>query len=571
MTATHFRDHRPTPKVWRTLSVRIVFAFMLLMAFVLVTISWLATVTLRGSLIDETDRNLRSSGRTMATVTIEQLLDDSQSQVLPNEFYLFITYNNPYGDGVATEFTVVNPMIAEENGTPADPQDLAQRSTSAPFTVSSTLEGQEWRIIRADLTYSPTNLTSVGSVVIGLPMEPIEETVRNLAGALATLVLITLVLGALTAYLIVDQSLTGLRDIERATHEVAARNLSVRVPTGVEGSEVALLGESINRMLSRVEESFEAQAAQEKRMRQFVSDASHELRTPLATIRGYAELYRLGGVPEDGVGLAMSRIESESERMAHLVDDLLQLARLDERRKINMQPVDLATIALNTVQDFHVRAPDWPAEVTGLDAGEPTAVIVTADPEKVTQVITNLMSNVLTHTPIGTPIEVAVGVDPDDPNLGVVEVRDHGPGISHEEAERIFERFYRTDASRSRVRGGSGLGLAIVSAIMSIHDGQTSVHDTPGGGLTVRLEFPGVHGDPEEEPKRRWFPRKPEKKDGEPADPGGDSTTSDDSPSRIVSSTNDGLPSDVAQDDSQDGADQGDPGSSLPRSQPSAD
>lgn len=155
MTSTHFRDHRPTPKVWRTLSVRIVFVFMLLMASVLIMISWLATVTLRGSLIDETDRNLRFSGRTMATVTIEQLLDDSQSQVLPNEFYLYITYNNPYENQPATEFTVVNAIIAEENGTPADPQELAERPTSAPFTVPSTIADQEWRIITADLTYSP--------------------------------------------------------------------------------------------------------------------------------------------------------------------------------------------------------------------------------------------------------------------------------------------------------------------------------------------------------------------------------------------------------------------------------
>lgn len=490
---TTFHDHQPRPKVWRTLSVRIVFAFMMLMALVLVVISWLATVTLRSSLIDETDRNLRSSGRTIATVTIEQLLDDSQSQVLPNEFYLFITYDDLYGNEPATEFAVINPMIAEQNGTPANPHELAQRPTSAPFTVPSTLAEQEWRIITTDLTHSPTNLTSVGSVVIGLPLEQIEETVRNLAGALATLVLITLVFGALTAYLLVDQSLTGLRDIERATHEVAARNLSARVPTGTEGSEVALLGESINRMLSRVEDSFEAQAESERRMRRFVSDASHELRTPLATIRGYAELYRLGGVPDENIDVAMSRIESESQRMAHLVDDLLQLARLDERRKINMQPVDLAVTAFNTVQDFRVRAADWPAEVIGLDGGEPQSVVVTADEEKVTQVITNLLSNVRTHTPVGTPLEVAVGVLEDDPSIGVVEVRDHGPGIAPEDSDRIFERFYRSDASRSRVSGGSGLGLAIVSAVMTIHDGQASVHETAGGGLTVRLEFPGVH------------------------------------------------------------------------------
>lgn len=508
MSTAPFKDRRPAPKVWRTLSVRIVFAFMVLMAFVLITISWLATVTLRASLIDEADRNLRSSGRTMATVTVEQLINDTRDQLLPSEFYLFITYDDKVNGKPYSHITVVNSHIAEENGTPLNPEELAERKSSAPFTVPSTLDGQEWRIITTELNFSPTTLTSVGTVVIGLPLEQINETVRNLAGALATLVLITLVLGALAAYLLVDQSLTGLRDIERATHEVAARNLSVRVPTGTDGSEVALLGQSINKMLSRVEESFDVQVASEKRMRQFVSDASHELRTPLATIRGYAELYRLGGVPAEGVDQAMSRIESESERMAHLVDDLLQLARLDERRKINMQNVDLATVALNTVTDFHVRAPLWPAEVIGLRGEEPRSVVVNADAEKVTQVITNLLSNVITHTPEGTAVEVAVGVDPERPDRGIVEVRDHGPGITADEAERIFERFYRTDTSRSRVSGGSGLGLAIVSAIMQVHDGVACVSETEGGGLTVRLEFPGVldeNGEPVVvKKKREW-------------------------------------------------------------------
>lgn len=518
--STPFKSGRPAPKIRRSLSARIVFAFMVLMVFVLIAISWLATVTVRGSLIDETDRNLRSSGRTMATVTVDQLINNTPEQLLPSEFYLYITYTTPTATTPYGHLTVVNSRITEENGTPLNPELLAARRSSAPFTVPSTLEGQEWRIITTDLNYSPTNLTSVGSVVIGLPLEPINDTVRNLAGALATLVLITLVLGGLAAYLLVDQSLTGLRDIERATHEVAARNLSVRVPTGTDGSEVALLGESINRMLERVEESFEVQVASEKRMRQFVSDASHELRTPLATIRGYAELYRLGGVPDDSVPLAMSRVESESERMAHLVDDLLQLARLDERRKINMQSVDLATTALNTVTDFHVRAPQWPARVVGLTEEEPRSVVVRADAEKVMQVITNLLSNVITHTPEGTPVEVAVGVDSSQPHLGVVEVRDHGPGIKPGDAKRIFERFYRTDTSRSRESGGSGLGLAIVAAIMQVHDGEAQVAETPGGGLTIRLIFPGViHEVHENTPKKReWLPHKRSQRAGNPPD-----------------------------------------------------
>ncbi|MFP7695853.1 sensor histidine kinase [Trueperella sp. LYQ143] len=484
---------QPSPKVWHTLSFRIVVAFDVLLTLVLIMVTFLATFTLRNSLVDDTDRSLRSSGRTLATVTVEQLINGSQFQVLPSEFYFFISYNNPNDDDKPLgKFEVVNSQITAEHGTPANPVQLAKLPVNSPQTVPSTLPDQEWRIITLDLNFSPTTITSVGTVVIGMPLQPIQDTVGNLARTLATLVIIILILGALISYFLVDHSLTGLRDIERATHEVAAGNLSVRVPTGIEGSEVALLGESINKMLSRVEQSFAAQVASEQRMRQFVSDASHELRTPLATVRGYAELYRLGGVPEKDIPTAIARIESESERMAHLVDDLLQLARLDERRKINMQPEDLAAIALDTVTDFRVRATDRCARVIGLDGGEPQSVIVKADHERVTQVITNLLSNVLTHTPDGTPVEVAVGIDPSDSHIGIVEVRDHGPGIARDDWDRVFERFYRTDSSRSRGSGGSGLGLAIVAAIMQIHHGSATIDETSGGGLTVRLRFPGV-------------------------------------------------------------------------------
>lgn len=517
-----FKSMGPTPKVRRTLSFRIVTAFMVLLTFVLLVIALLATITLRNSLIDETDRNLRSSGRTLASITVDQLLNGSKSQVLPSDFYLYITYNRsndlalPVGD-----FELINNQVAERYGTPANPEQLAYNETSIPFTVPSTLGRQEWRVITLDLQLTPTTLTSVGSVIVGLPLQPIEHTVANLFRTFVILLLAVFAVGALVSHFLVDRSLTGLRDIERATHEVAAGNLSVRVPTGTEGSEVALLGESINKMLSHVEHSFAVQSASEQRMRQFVSDASHELRTPLATVRGYAELYRLGGVPDDEVAGAMSRIESESVRMAHLVDDLLQLARLDERRKIKMQPEDLAVIALNTVNDFKVRAPQRPAQVIGLNGQAPQSVVVNADAERVTQVITNLLSNVLSHTPEGTQVEVAVGVARDGSNgtgaavgggggtgsgaatgtgatapapglVGIVEVRDHGPGIPIEEWDRVFERFYRTDSSRSRGSGGSGLGLAIVAAIMQIHGGSAEVAQTPGGGLTVRLKFPGV-------------------------------------------------------------------------------
>ena len=248
-----------------------------------------------------------------------------------------------------------------------------------------------------------------------------------------------------------------------------------------------MLADSINVMLSQIEQAFDVKERSEAKMRQFVSDASHELRTPLATVRGYAELYRIGGVKEGDVPQTMDRIESEAHRMGGLVEDLLQLARLDEGRPLTFADVCVTELCMNAVMDFRVRAGDRTVAVTGLDGPAAPEVTVTADEDKVTQVVTNLLSNVLTHTPTGTPVEVAIGRRGGE---AVIEVRDHGPGVRPEDAEHLFERFYRADYSRSRASGGSGLGLAIVASVVAAHGGTARVAETPGGGLTVRLTFP---------------------------------------------------------------------------------
>lgn len=473
-----------TPRVTGTLSFRIVLVSVMLLGVALALMSALATTNLRSYLTDEVDRNLRSSGQVVATQTVDQLINGTESQILPSEFYIFIDYE------YAPEIPLVHPQIERAFGTPANPNELAETLTSMPQTVEGTRTNTDWRVIAVQLS-SPVTLEQVGSVVIGVPMSSVDQAVANLSQVLAIFVIIIVVIGALISYILVKNSLRGLRVIERATHEVARGNLSARVPTGPQGSEVGLLGESINSMLAQIEQSFAVRAASEQRMREFVSDASHELRTPLATVRGYAELYRLGGVPEDQVDMAVSRIESEAGRMATLVDDLLQLARLNEGRPLQWKNVDLASIALNTVSDLSVRDPDREASVTNLAGGEIESVVIMADQDRITQVVTNLLSNVITHTPADTPVEVAVGLHPNDESLAILEVRDHGPGIPLEDQARIFERFYRTDSSRSRGSGGgSGLGLAIVAAIMGLHGGSARTFETPGGGLTVQLLLP---------------------------------------------------------------------------------
>jgi two-component system OmpR family sensor kinase len=281
-------------------------------------------------------------------------------------------------------------------------------------------------------------------------------------------------------------------------------------------TEVGRLGRSLNTMLSQIESSFYAQAQSEaaarrseERMRQFVADASHELRTPLTAMRGYAEYYRQrGGLHEDAPSTSqpsdelgsnaqltradmdriMQRVEQESARMGVLVEDMLLLARLDQQRPIEHRPVDLLTLAADAVQDARIIAPD--REIT-LDVGSGAAFLILGDEVRLRQVIANLMNNALTHTPEGTPVAVRLLAGPRQPVPSVVlEVADQGPGLRQDQAEHVFERFYRADQARTRTAGGTGLGLAIVAALVAAHDGTVSLKTAPGQGATFRITLP---------------------------------------------------------------------------------
>jgi len=239
-------------------------------------------------------------------------------------------------------------------------------------------------------------------------------------------------------------------------------------------------------MLGEIEGAFDAQAASEQRLRQFVADASHELRTPLTAVRGYAELFRRGAAddPEE-LSNAMRRIEQEATRMGGLVDDMLVLARLDEQRPLETESVDLAELAADAVADL--RTVDTARAVT-LEA--PDSLLIVGDRARLTQVLANLLANARGHTPPGTPIDVRLRSDVSS-DEAVVEVVDHGPGIDPELADQVFDRFVRIDTSRTRRDGaGAGLGLAIVHAIVHAHHGTNGVDVTPGGGATFWIRLP---------------------------------------------------------------------------------
>jgi two-component system, OmpR family, sensor kinase len=281
---------------------------------------------------------------------------------------------------------------------------------------------------------------------------------------------------------VVRLSLRPLTAIGETAAAIAAGDLSRRVDRAEQRTEVGRLGLALNAMLGRIESAFNAQAASEQRLRRFVADASHELRTPLAAVRAYAELFSRGAAqrPED-LERSMRGISSESERMTVLVDDLLLLARLDEGRPLEREPVQLERVVEDAVETARTVDPDRPISL----ALEPAPVI--GDQARLRQIIDNLLSNVRAHTPAGAPVDVRVATTN---GSAVVAVADSGPGLTDGDAERVFRRFYRADESRSRASGGVGLGLAIVAAVAEAHGGTVAATSDHGRGATFTVTLP---------------------------------------------------------------------------------
>jgi two-component system OmpR family sensor kinase len=238
-------------------------------------------------------------------------------------------------------------------------------------------------------------------------------------------------------------------------------------------------------MLARIEEAFAVRTESENKLRRFVADASHELRTPITAIRGFSELHRQGAVTgEKETTELIARIENESKRMGSLVEDLLLLARLDQAREMESKPVDINKVVEDAVISARAAGPEHPVTLNSTNS----EIFTLGDEVRIHQVVANLLANARTHTPAGTPITVTVG----STESGIeITVADKGPGLSADDQKKIFERFYRTDASRVRTGSdGSGLGLSIVDAVMRAHGGSVSVESTPGNGAVFTLLLP---------------------------------------------------------------------------------
>lgn len=482
-----------------TLRRKILFALILVAGVGLVATDFALYVGVRSYLYTQIDKELLA-------------LSDSSSRALTNACDPSSiasggpTLGGPVNTGIPTDSWVafvsagqtvchgfLNSALDGNTPEPRMPAVFGSGPGATPYstyfaTSASGAGGGPYRMVGYLGTASNGFQQVTGTLVVAIPTSDAEQTLGQVRNIELIATLAVLVALAIVIWSMVRLSLRPLDDMTRTADAIAAGDLSQRVRTANPHTEVGRLGAALNTMLGQIETAFAARERSESRLRRFVADASHELRTPLTSIRGYAELFRRGAAsrPED-LANSMRRIEDEAARMGVLVDDLLQLARLDiaasEKQKMPMAPVDLAALARDAVSDQRAADPLRPIH---LNAAESTAQ---GDEAALRQVIANLLTNASQHTPPGTAVTVATGTDTDS-GTAFVEVADAGPGMTAEDAAHAFERFWRADPARTRGHSGAGLGLAIVAAIVSSHDGRITLDTSPGNGCRFRVILP---------------------------------------------------------------------------------
>ncbi|TCO20528.1 two-component system OmpR family sensor kinase [Kribbella steppae] len=486
LTHRRFTDRYP-------LRVTIVVVLLTLVALALVASGVLATTIMRGYLVDRVDTQLTKTAAAFqqddGTSNRPPRPGPGRNRPLPS--LIVVQFNDSEGTPDESPFRA---PLAETEPLPDLPKlnlNQVRALEGKPFNTDAVSGNATWRVVALPLD------NGNGSVTVAQSLGDMDRTIQRLIGVQAAAALILLVLLAGVGTYVVRRSLRGLEDVEHTAVAIAGGDLSQRVPQRDPRTEVGRLSLALNQMLGQIETAFAQRTASEfaarrsedaarqseDRMRRFVADASHELRTPLTSIRGFAELSRQRGDAVDSD--TMRRIEDEAKRMGLLVDDLLLLARLDQQRPLKMEPVDLLPVAADALHNAQAVQPDRDISLKILPGSE--APVVAGDEARLRQVLGNLVSNALHHTPPEAPITVSVGTRDGE---AILEVSDTGPGLTEEQKARVFERFYRADSARARATGGSGLGLSIVAALVAAHRGRVTVTDTDPHGATFTIHLP---------------------------------------------------------------------------------
>jgi two-component system OmpR family sensor kinase len=357
------------------------------------------------------------------------------------------------------------------------PDVVGLTAPSGPVTLPSTNGGgPNYRAVAV-------GLPDGGMLIVAVPLTDVENTLAETRWILLAAGAGALAIAAAIAWLSIRRGLRPIGDMIEAAERIANGELTARTTAPEPASEVGHLSAALNTMLDRIERAMDTKTESEARMRRFIADASHELRTPLTSIQGYAQLHRQGATGREEVARGMARIEREAERMAALVEDLLLLARLDQGRSLANELVDLARIVHETVAD--ARAAEPQRSITAELPDRPA--ILRGDPRRLRQVLDNLLANIRDHTDPDTIVTVTLA---DSDGTATLTVADNGPGMSPDEADHAFERFWQAEPTATHPRRGTGLGLAIVAELVAAHGGTIDLHTSPGAGTSFTITLP---------------------------------------------------------------------------------
>jgi two-component system OmpR family sensor kinase len=496
-----------------TLRLRLLLALVALAATGLVIVDVVTHALLEDYLVDRVDQQLSlarlATGVALGTGMGDMMDDHSmdlprprrgtgQAMLPPGTYGELRSSNGETLDSVTFSYD------ADDDSRPDLPDDFDELTDDGRNRALLTVDAEGGVHSRYRVLVTPIGLADA-DLIVAVPLTEVDETLARVMWIEIVVTLAALVALGGTAWWLVRRELRPLDRMATTAGEIAAGDLSQRVQPAERTTEVGRLGLALNEMLARIERAFAAQEASEQRLRRFLADASHELRTPLTSIRGYAELFRRGAGerPED-LAVSMRRIEDEARRMGVLVDDLLLLARLDADRPLAQETVDFAALVADCVRDATAADPEQAISLAG-----PDRLLLTGDADRLRQVVMNLLTNAVRHTPPQTPVEVRLELDgtaasrtgsaaqaqsradgTSPAGTAVLTIRDLGPGLPPDQLDRVFEAFYRVDTGRARDTGGSGLGLAIVKTVVEAHGGSVVVESAPGEGAAFVVRLP---------------------------------------------------------------------------------
>ena len=433
----------------------------------------------REQFLDQVDDRLEVA---VASVTAEDFVDSDAEYDGPGGDP---DGRRPFGDLYQAR------LLPDRSVAPIRAVNAAQRSLPKPVLAASDVTASLGGPITTELDesgdrYRLRSLAGDDGVIVmtAIPLDDVERRLDRMTIAIAGSAALVIVVLALMTWWVVRLGIRPLKAMTRSAGEIAAGDLSARVSETDPTTEAGQLGNALNTMMGRIEDSFDERARADERLRRFVADASHELRTPVSTIQGYADLYEAGGLEQrDELDDALRRVSQEAGRMSRLISDLLRLAQLDRGPTPDRSLVDLELVVRDLVADVAAANPTRSIELL-----EPVGSLLTdGDEDLLRQAIGNVIGNAITHTE--APASVSVAATRAAGSI-VVRVADDGNGMSAGTVERATERFFRGDRARSRSRGGSGLGLAIVDSVIAAHDGQLEIDSNIGDGTTVTLTVP---------------------------------------------------------------------------------